>query len=143
MPQTNVIKGIDFMKKIKSNALIQLFSVLIVSGLHFYWTWPTYVFNILYTEAKAKIMYSSNDKLRFSFYNKFERKRISYTRELLQGEKEIKNPTVINIRYFKSMPSQVFIIGIDHIPSLWLPLLVHTAFLFTIIACVRKVIKVF
>lgn len=131
------------MKKTKSGVLIQLFFVLTASALHFYWTWPTYAFNLFYTDTRAQVIPSAKDKLKFVFYNKFEEKKVSFTREITQDEKGIANKKNVEIRYTESLPNEVFIIGLDRIPALWLPLLVHILFLFTIVACIRATIRAF
>lgn len=131
------------MKKTKSGALTQLVAVLIASACHLYWTWPTYALNLWYTETGAHVTYLTTTKLEFRFFNEFEGKEVSFTRDLVKDEKQQFDNHGIRVRYTKLLADEAVILGLDRIPKLWLPVTVHLAFLFTIIACFKEVMKAF
>ena len=131
------------MKKSKSSVLIQLAAVLIASAVHFYWTWPTYAFNLFYEEADSTVKTLSDNSLQIEFFNKFQSKEISFTRQLIEGEKARLNAPVLRVRYARTLPDEVIICRIDKIPALWLPVVVHLTFLFTIVACCKEAAKTF
>ena len=130
------------MKKSKSGVLIQFVAALLSSIFLGYRMWPIYALNLFYQEAGAPVKESSGSTLKFNFFNVYERKEVSFTRQLDEGENARLNGPVLRVRYSRSLPNEVLIYGIDKVPSLWLPVLVQLACLVTIIACGREVVKV-
>lgn len=131
------------MRKTRSGVLIQLIAVLISSVFYLYWTWPTYAFNFFYVEANARVQHLTEQEFKLRFFNEFEKQDVTFTRELIEGEKQRLGIRPIQVRYTKFLPDEVIVLGLDPIPRLWLPLIVHLIFLITIIACVRETIKIF
>ena len=130
------------MKKSKSGVLIQFVAALLSSIFLGYRMWPIYALNLFYQEAGAPVKESSGSTLKFNFFNVYERKEVSFTRQLDEGENARLNGPVLRVRYSRSLPNEVLIYGIDKVPGLWLPVLVQLACLVTIIACGREVVKV-
>lgn len=131
------------MKKSKSGVLIQLVAVLFASSLHFYWTWPTYALNLFYVEADAHVKKLTETKVQFVFFNQFENKEISFTRELLKNENQVINNHSIRVQYTRFLPEEIVVLGLDRVPKLWLLAVVHIAFLLAIFACVRQAVNAF
>ena len=122
------------MIKSKSGVLIQFATVLLLIAFHFYWTWPTYALNLLYKEADASVNALPDSTLQIRFFNEFEHQDMSFTRPLWTGEKGHPTGPMLRVRYAWSRPDALVIYGLDKVPALWLPVLVHLACLFTIIA---------
>ena len=131
------------MKKSKSGVLIQFAAVLLASAFLGYRMWPTYALNLLYKEADASVKTLPDKTLKINFFNEFERQDVSFTRPSWTGENAPPTRPVLRVRYAWSCPDALVIYGLDKVPTLWLPVLVLLACLFTVVACGKEAVKVF
>ncbi|MBF9238064.1 hypothetical protein I2I05_11725 [Hymenobacter sp. BT683] len=104
-------------------------------------TWPAYALHLWYQEADAAVRLLPNGTLHIRFFNAFEHRGVCVTRPLWTGEKFQFVGPVLRVRYAWSVPDAVVVYGLDHVPALWRPVLLHLALLFSLFANGKQAVK--